>query len=60
MSAEGSTSVETANAVNEEAEAAKKRGNDSFLEKKYDDAITHYSKAIELDPDSAVYFSNRR
>ena len=29
------------------------------LEKKYDEAIRYYSQAIDLDPENAVYYSNR-
>ena len=36
------------------AEDAKARGNDAFIAKNYDEAIIHYSKAIELNPGSAV------
>jgi tetratricopeptide (TPR) repeat protein len=43
----------------EEAEAAKKLGNDAFVAKKFEEAVTHYSKAIELCPDNAVFYSNR-
>jgi len=35
-------------------------GNDAYLAKKYDEAIEHYSKAMLLDPENAVYYSNRR
>jgi hypothetical protein len=35
-------------------------GNDAFLAKKYDEAIEHYSKGLLLDPENAVFYSNRR
>ena len=35
-------------------------GNDAFLAKNYEDAIKHYSKAIELEPNNAIFYSNRR
>jgi tetratricopeptide (TPR) repeat protein len=35
-------------------------GNEAFIAKKYDVAMKHYTKAIELDPENAVYYSNRR
>ncbi len=35
------------------------KGNDAFNAKNYEEAIAHYSRAIELNPDSAVYYSNR-
>mmetsp|Transcript_30969 Transcript_30969/g.52349 ORF Transcript_30969/g.52349 Transcript_30969/m.52349 type:complete len:259 (-) Transcript_30969:252-1028(-) len=41
------------------AEKAKKEGNDAFLAKDYQEAIKHYSKAIELEPNTAIFYSNR-
>ena len=41
------------------AEDAKSLGNEAFAFKKYDDAIAFYTKAIELNPDCAIYYSNR-
>lgn len=35
-------------------------GNDAFLLKDYAKALEHYSEAIRLDPQNAVYYSNRR
>jgi tetratricopeptide (TPR) repeat protein len=35
-------------------------GNDAFAAKKYDEAIVFYAEAIALDPDNAVFYSNRR
>ncbi|KAJ3329974.1 serine/threonine-protein kinase KIN2 [Blyttiomyces sp. JEL0837] len=40
------------------AKTAKTVGNRLFGEKKYEEAIQYYSKAIELQPD-AIYFANR-
>lgn len=34
-------------------------GNKAYMAKKYDEAIARYSEAIELDPDSHIYYSNR-
>lgn len=45
--------------ANEEAEEHKRKGNDAFKEKKWDEAIKHYNKAITLDPSNAAYYSNR-
>mmetsp|Transcript_59023 Transcript_59023/g.172791 ORF Transcript_59023/g.172791 Transcript_59023/m.172791 type:complete len:468 (-) Transcript_59023:115-1518(-) len=45
--------------ANEEAEEYKKRGNDAFKERKWDEAIKQYNKAIALDPTNAAYYSNR-
>ncbi|KAM3577228.1 hypothetical protein VYU27_000910 [Nannochloropsis oceanica] len=41
------------------AEEKKNLGNKAYMAKKYDEAITRYSEAIELDPDSHIYYSNR-
>ncbi|CAN0173623.1 unnamed protein product, partial [Ectocarpus fasciculatus] len=41
------------------AEAKKKAGNDAFAKKDLDDAVRLYSEAIELDPSSYIYRSNR-
>ena len=41
------------------AEDAKSFGNEAFTFQKYDDAIAFYTKAIELNPDCAIYYSNR-
>ncbi|MCJ1481131.1 hypothetical protein MMC06_001287 [Schaereria dolodes] len=42
-----------------DAEACKVAGNKFFKMKDYDKAIREYSKAIEADPESATYLSNR-
>ncbi|KAJ3632088.1 hypothetical protein Zmor_022113 [Zophobas morio] len=42
-----------------EAEEFKKLGNDFYKEKKYEDAIDCYTKAIELDSNNAIYLANR-
>eukprot|EP00192_Tetraselmis_astigmatica_P004304 CAMPEP_0117655318 /NCGR_PEP_ID=MMETSP0804-20121206/4216_1 /TAXON_ID=1074897 /ORGANISM="Tetraselmis astigmatica, Strain CCMP880" /LENGTH=493 /DNA_ID=CAMNT_0005461663 /DNA_START=74 /DNA_END=1555 /DNA_ORIENTATION=- len=41
------------------AEEAKAQGNDAFKNKKYAMAVVNYTKAINLDPTNAVYYSNR-
>ena len=41
------------------AESAKKAGNEAFATKNYEEAIKHYNEAIRLDPDNAVFYSNR-
>lgn len=43
----------------EQAERAKDEGNKAFKEKHFALAIDNYTKAIELNPSSAVYYSNR-
>jgi len=43
----------------EEAERLKRVGNEAFVAKKYDEAISHYTKAISIDPENAVLYSNR-
>lgn len=40
-------------------EEFKKLGNECFIAKKYDEAIIHYTDAINSEPDNAVYYSNR-
>jgi len=44
-----------------EAEVAKKAGNDAFAAKDYREAVTQYTKAIELVPESArgILYANR-
>ncbi|KAI0080039.1 hypothetical protein K474DRAFT_1582858, partial [Panus rudis PR-1116 ss-1] len=41
------------------AETFKAKGNSLMSSKQYDEAIENYTKAIELDPTNAVYYSNR-
>mmetsp|Transcript_27942 Transcript_27942/g.43404 ORF Transcript_27942/g.43404 Transcript_27942/m.43404 type:complete len:535 (-) Transcript_27942:345-1949(-) len=43
----------------EQGAAMKAEGNDHFGKKKWSDAITAYSKAIEFNPCDATYYSNR-
>jgi len=42
-----------------DAENMKKEGNKKLVQKDYMGAIALYSKSIRLDPDNAMYFSNR-
>jgi hypothetical protein len=37
-----------------------RKGNEAFLAKNYKEAIEQYSAAIQVDPDNAVYYANRR
>lgn len=37
----------------------KKKGNDAYKKKNYDEAIAHYNKAIELDPTNMFFYSNK-
>ncbi|EPY30055.1 TPR domain protein, conserved [Angomonas deanei] len=41
------------------AEQIKNKGNELMSQAKYKEAIAYYTKSIELDPQNAVYFSNR-
>ena len=41
------------------AETFKSRGNELLKQKNFRDAKREYTKAIELDPKNAIYFSNR-
>jgi stress-induced-phosphoprotein 1 len=43
----------------EQAELAKEKGNQAVKSKQYDEAISHYTEAIKLDPTNHVYYSNR-
>lgn len=43
----------------DKADAAKTKGNASFKEKNYQQAIEHFSEAIKLVPDKVEYLSNR-
>ena len=42
-----------------EADALKQKGNDAFKKNKFDEAVKHYTAAIELNPDDETYYSNR-
>ncbi|CAG9760375.1 unnamed protein product [Ceutorhynchus assimilis] len=42
-----------------EAEKCKTRGNDFMKNSQYNEAIDEYTKAIDLNPNNAVYFCNR-
>ena len=41
------------------AKEEKGKGNRAFSEKRYDDAIRHFTVCIKLEPDNQVYHSNR-
>ncbi|KAG6970173.1 hypothetical protein JG688_00004987 [Phytophthora aleatoria] len=43
----------------EQAEAFKADGNKLLADKQFSDAVEMYTRAIELDPENAVYYSNR-
>jgi len=51
--------VETSPANRAAAEAEKNKGNDEFKKKNFQNAITFYDKAIELDPNEAIYLNNK-
>eukprot|EP01116_Phalansterium_solitarium_P022139 TRINITY_DN7199_c0_g1_i1.p1 TRINITY_DN7199_c0_g1~~TRINITY_DN7199_c0_g1_i1.p1 ORF type:complete len:561 (+),score=169.48 TRINITY_DN7199_c0_g1_i1:84-1766(+) len=42
-----------------QAEVEKAKGNEAYKKKNFDEAIAHYSKAAELDPENIVYLTNR-
>jgi len=49
-----------ASQVNKEmAEAKKNEGNDFMRVEKFNEAIASYTNAIDLDPNNAIYYSNR-
>ncbi|XP_067942750.1 stress-induced-phosphoprotein 1-like [Watersipora subatra] len=43
----------------EQAKAEKEKGNAAYKAKRFDEAISHYDKAIELEPDNIVYYTNK-
>ena len=43
----------------EKAASFKALGNTAFKEKKWEEAIGHFTKAIECNPNDHVFFSNR-
>lgn len=46
--------------INKEGALAEKNlGNESYKAKKFDEAIQHYNKAIELDPTDMTFFNNK-
>ncbi|EPY52792.1 SGT2 family TPR repeat protein [Schizosaccharomyces cryophilus OY26] len=49
----------TASNNTDEAEKLKAQGNEAIAKKEYQSAVDLYTKAIELDPTSPVYYSNR-
>jgi len=54
-----STPAAPSPADKENADKLKQEGNALMSGKKYDEAITSYSKAIAIDPKNPVYYSNR-
>jgi len=40
------------------ADEEKNKGNEEYKKKNFDQAIVHYQKAIELDPNEPIYFNN--
>ena len=42
-----------------EADALKSKGNEAFKKSKFDQAVKHYTAAIEINPDDETYYSNR-
>lgn len=54
-----SKAAEKRAAAHKEAEAQKEEGNALFKAGAYEDAIKSYSRAIEIEPTCAVYYSNR-
>ena len=45
--------------VQELAQASKAKGNAAFSAGRYDEAISHFTEAIQHDPTDAIFFSNR-
>jgi stress-induced-phosphoprotein 1 len=42
-----------------EAEAAKKKGNELYMKKKFAEALAAYSEAIAKDPEEITYHTNK-
>ena len=40
------------------ADEEKNKGNEEYKKKNFDQAIVHYEKAIELDPNEPIYYNN--
>lgn len=59
LRARASPAAGAAGAVREEAERLKSEGNELMKAERHREALELYSRAIELDPQSAVYFCNR-
>ncbi|KAI8342255.1 hypothetical protein BC941DRAFT_412269 [Chlamydoabsidia padenii] len=53
------TSTIRTSKTQEKAQIAKEKGNTCFQQQQYQQAIRHYSEAIDLDPTNAIYFVNR-
>lgn len=43
----------------EEAQKFKTLGNEAFQDGLYEESIKHFTKAIELNPDDHIFYSNR-
>jgi Flp pilus assembly protein TadD len=41
-------------------EALKAAGNKAFAARNFEEAVQFYSKAIELNPNNHIYYSNRK
>ena len=42
-----------------QVEEAKKKGNECVKEKKYIEAMLHYTQAVKMDQDNHILYSNR-
>lgn len=42
-----------------QAIAEKEKGNELYKQKKFEEALTHYDKAIELDPSEMLFLTNK-
>ncbi|XP_059484840.1 serine/threonine-protein phosphatase 5 [Neocloeon triangulifer] len=59
MSGEDENKAEVSAEQAEQAELCKEEANKCFKEQKFDEAVKFYTKAIELNPNVAVYYANR-
>lgn len=53
-----STSSSSENSNQKLAESEKQKGNELYKQKKFTEALEHYQKAIELDPNGVAYYTN--
>lgn len=45
--------------LHSQALAAKEHGNAAYKAKKFEEALAHYNKAIEVQPDNIVFYNNK-
>ena len=58
-SANNSPELEITEEIQQQAEAFKSEANEFFKQEKFQQAVDLYTKALELNPNKAVYYANR-